>query len=56
MKKIIEGWLGGNWDEFGIYSSKDHAERAMFPDDEMHVLMKNFDCKKVRIIIEEIEG
>jgi len=55
MKKIIEGWLGGNWDEFGIYSNKKHAETGMFPDDDMYVLMKDFDGKKVRITVEEIE-
>jgi len=56
VKKIIEGWLGGQWDDFGIYETKIDAKRGIYPKHEMFELMEDFDSKRVRIIVEEIEG
>ena len=55
MKKVIEGWLGGQYDTLGIFNNKKEADYGMFHDNTLDELMEDFKVKKVRITIEVIE-
>ena len=56
MKQVVEGWLGGNYDDFGLYDSKEDAERGIMPHKKLYeAISAKFDGKKVKITIEEIK-
>ncbi|MNK73668.1 hypothetical protein D3C87_931660 [compost metagenome] len=55
MKKEIVGWLGGDYDRLSIYDNKKDAERGHYGGETLDDLTREFQEKKVRIVIEVIE-
>jgi hypothetical protein len=55
MKKELIGWLGGHYDDFGFYRTKEDAERGYRPDEKLDELLEEFKGKKVKITVEVIE-
>ncbi|AJA41449.1 hypothetical protein AXJ14_gp130 [Geobacillus virus E3] len=55
MKKELIGWLGGHYDDFGFYRTKEDAERGYRPDETLDELLEEFKGKKVKITVEVIE-
>lgn len=55
MKKVYEGWLGVNYEDTGFYDSQQNAQRCYLPDITIFEFLEDFDTKKIKIIIEEIE-
>jgi len=55
VKKVIEGYLGGSYDDLGIFKTKEDAQIGMFPNQTMDDLMSEFKVKKIRITIEDIK-
>jgi hypothetical protein len=55
FKKEIHCWLGGEWDDFGIFDNKEDAEYGMFPKEYLHEALKEFKGKKVRMLVEVID-
>lgn len=55
-KQLLTGWLGGHYDDFGFYDTKEDAERGYRPSERLYEIIDDrFDGKKVKITIEEIE-
>lgn len=56
-KKEFQGWLGGQYDDFGFYDNQEDAERGHRPYQRIFELsgIEEFDGKYVKITIEEIE-
>lgn len=54
MKEFI-GWYGGDYDDAGFYDDKADAERGMFPNKELHELLREFQGKKIKITVEILE-
>jgi hypothetical protein len=52
---IIEGWLGGMYDDLGIFEDKEDAERGIFPKETLCELLQSVKTKKIKIIVEVIE-
>ncbi|MDO6659218.1 DUF5634 family protein [Bacillus thuringiensis] len=50
-KKVITGWLGGDYDTLGIFDSQLDAERGIFPTKTLSELVEEFKGKKVKITI-----
>ncbi len=55
MKKEFEGWLGINYEDTGLFSTKKDADRGICPEERLYELLHDFDGKKVKIIIEVLE-
>lgn len=53
--KTIYCYLGGVYDDFGIYETKEDAERGHIPDEQMFEALSDFDGKKVKITVEQLE-
>lgn len=51
----IEGWLGGVYDDFGMYSSKEDADRGILPDSTLDDLLDDFKGKRVSITIVDLD-
>ena len=56
-KTVYEGYLGGVFEDMDIHETLEDAERGISTAREtlLDVMHEHFDCKKVRITIEEIE-
>lgn len=54
--RIVQGWLGGNYDNLSLHGTKEDAERGLksigYTLDE---LFDDFKENKVRITIEKVE-
>jgi hypothetical protein len=55
MQKEIIGWLGGYYDRLSIHDNKKDAERGQYGGETLDELTREFQDKKVRIVIEVIE-
>lgn len=56
MNKVIEGWLGGHYDDLSLHETKRDAERGLANyGHTLDDLTREFQDKKVRITIEVIE-
>lgn len=55
MKKVLEGWLGGRYEDLSLHPTKKEAERGMFGYRTLDEDTEEFQEKKVRITIEVIE-
>ncbi|WP_340032618.1 hypothetical protein NSQ20_12200 [Paenibacillus sp. FSL K6-1122] len=55
MKKEIVGWLGGYYDQLSIHDNKKDAERGHYGGETLDNLTREFQDKKVKIVIEIIE-
>lgn len=54
--KILEGWLGGHYDDLSLHKTKKDAARGLGnPFATLDDLTREFQDKRVRIIIQEIE-
>lgn len=51
MKEIF-GWLGGEYDELGLFDNKKDAERGIYPTETLNDLLEEFKGKNVKITIE----
>lgn len=52
----FEGWVGGRYDDAGLFETKEDAARGMFPDDEaFYEIFSEYDGKKIKISIEVID-
>jgi len=49
------GWLGVNYEDTGLFETKQDAERGINSDYKLHELLSAYDEKKVKITIEIIE-
>ncbi|WP_025909346.1 hypothetical protein [Priestia flexa] len=56
MKKEFTGYLGGDYDDLGMFDNKKDAERGMFPSEELNDLLEEFKGKKVKITVETFES
>jgi len=50
----MTGWLGGEYEDLGIFEAKQEAEKGLFGD-KLHELLKGYNCKKVKITVEVID-
>lgn len=55
MRKIVEGWLGGVYDDFGIYDNLEDAETGIMPRKTIEEAFDEFKGEKVRITVEVIK-
>jgi len=56
MKAEFTGWYGGEFDDAGLYNTKEEAERGYMPSKQMYVLLRNeFRGKKIKITVEVLE-
>ena len=54
-KLIVKGYLGGSYEDLGLWDNKEDAERGIVGGERLHELLSEFDGKKVKITVEEIE-
>ena len=54
MKKIVEGWLGGYYEDLGLYETKVESERCI-GGKNLDDLTSEFQNMKVKITIETIK-
>ena len=56
MKQEIEGWIGGQYEDYGLYDNKTDADRGIMPSRKFYeAISPKFDGKKAKITIEEIK-
>ncbi|WP_179089074.1 hypothetical protein [Paenibacillus odorifer] len=55
MKKEIVGWLGGDYEQLSVHDNKKDAERGYYGGETLDNLTREFQGKKVKIVIEIIE-
>lgn len=55
MKKVLEGWLGGHYDDLSLHQTKEEAERGMKGYSTLDDDLEEFQEKKIRITVELIE-
>lgn len=53
--KILTGWLGGCYQNIGLFETKMDAERGIDSYYKLHELFSEYDEKKIKITIEIIE-
>ncbi|MDI6680150.1 hypothetical protein QMA02_30865 [Bacillus wiedmannii] len=54
MMKEISGWLGGDYEELGLFDNKKDAERGIYPTETLDDLFEEFKGQNVKITIEII--
>lgn len=55
MKKVLEGWLGGHYDDLSLHQTKKDSERGLKGYTTLDDDLVEFQDKKVRITVEVIE-
>lgn len=55
LKKEIVGWLGGDYEQLSVHDNKKDAERGYYGGETLDNLTREFQGKKVKIVIEIIE-
>lgn len=54
-ENIFTGYVGGSYEDCGLFGNKKDAERGLFADRKLHEIFDEFEGKKVRITIEEVD-
>lgn len=56
-KQEFQGWLGGQYDDFGFCDNQEDAKRGYMPSERIFEILgiEEFNGKYVKITIEEIE-
>lgn len=56
LKKILEGWLGGHYDDLSIHETRKDAEGGMKGLTTLDDDLMEFQDKKIRITVEVLES
>lgn len=55
LNKVLEGWLGGHYDDLSLHDNKEDAERGLPAFNTLDDDLMEFQEKKIRITVEVIE-
>lgn len=55
MKEEFIGWYGGDYEDAGLFKTKEDAERGINTDKPLHEILQKFDGKKIKLTIEILE-
>ena len=54
-EKIIIGWCGVNYEDTGLFETREDADRGYRPDKRFYELFNPYDGKRIKITIEVVE-